>query len=444
MILAMETGVILGISDMYLQILILVGSILAVAFFSSSEAALLAVNKVRIRHLAEEGQGSAKAVERVLSNHDKFFASILLTENAFLIFASSVGTVIAFDLADRFDIQFIPPELLATLVLTIVIVQFGEITPKTLAARGSGLWSLVVARPVQWVMWIETWIIFLFTLVPRFIYRLAGGDPNRMVLSVTEGELRMLIGVAGTEGAVQKAEAEMLENVFHFGDRTLSEEITPRPDIVWVERDTSLRGFLKMYSAHPHSRFPVFDGNVENIIGVLSVKDVVGAIANGKLKPADSVTKNLRPVYFAPEAKPIALLFDELRGTGNQMAIVIDENGGVSGIVTLKQLLEVIVGDFGEDGEPATEGFVATGFEQYELSAAMSIQEVNEKLDLTVPEGDYQTLAGYILKQLGHIPNPGDHFYHGELRFEVKTMRRLRIEQVEVRRIYQRPKPEKS
>jgi CBS domain containing-hemolysin-like protein len=176
----------------------------------------------------------------------------------------------------------------------------------------------------------------------------------------------------------------------------------------------------------------------------LSVKDVIGAIASDNMESGDSVTKNLRPVYFAPEAKPIALLFEELRGSGNQIAIVVDDNGGVSGIVTLKQLLEVIVGDFGEEGQPATEGFVATGFEQYELSASMSIQEVNEKLDLGLVEGDYQTLAGYILKQLGHIPNSGDYFYHGALRFEVKTMRRLRIEQVEVRRIYQKVKPDTS
>lgn len=444
MVLAMESGMVLGVSDFYLQILILGSSILAVAFFSSSEAALLAVNKERIRHLAAEGQGSAKAVERVLSKHDKFFSAILLTENAFLIFASSVGTVITFNLIDRFDIKFIPPELLATFVLTIIIVQFGKIMPKTLAARGSGIWSLVVARPVQWTIWIETWILFLFTLIPGFIYRLAGGDPNRMAPSVTEGELRMLIGVAGTEGAVQKAEAEMLENVFHFGDRMLSESITPRPDIAWVERDTSLREFLTLYSRYPHSRYPVFENDVENIIGILSVKDVIGAIANGKLKTGDSVTKSLRPIYFAPESKPIALLFDELRASGNQIAVVVDDNGGVSGIVTMKQLLEVIVGDFGEEGEPATEGFVSTGFEQYELSAAMSIQEVNEKLDLTIPDGDYQTLAGYILKQLGRIPSPGDLFYQGELRFEVKTMRRLRIEQVEVRRIYQRTKSKNS
>ena len=433
----MESGEVLGVSNIYLQLLILVGSILVVALFSSSEAALLAANRVRIRHLAEEGRGSAKAVERVVNRHEKFFAAILLTENAFLVFASVVGTIMTIDLVERANIRAVPPELLATIVLTIVLVQFGEIIPKTLAARGANGWSLIVARPIQFFMWAETVVLYLFTIVPRLIYRFAGGDPNRMGPSVTEGELRMLIGVAGTEGAVQRAEAEMLEKVFHFGDRRLSEAMTPRPEIAWVQRGATLQEFLALYAFYAHTRFPVFEDNHENVVGFLSAKDVLGAIARKKLQPGDSVTDELRPAYFAPESKPVAELFDELRTSGRQMAVVVDQHGGVSGLVTLKQLMGVIVGTFGEEGQPLEEAFVATGVEQYRLSAAMSIQEVNASLTLGLPEGNYKTLAGFILKQMGRIPEVGDQTTYSDLRFEIKAMRGMRIEQVEVQRLPQ-------
>ena len=437
----MESGEVLGITNTYLHLLILVGSILVVALFSSSEAALLAANRVRIRHLAEEGQGSAQAVEQVVNKHEKFFAAILLTENAFLIFASAVGTVMTINLAEQVDIGGVPPELIATFVLTIVIVQFGQIIPKTLAARGANGWSLIVARPIQFVMWAETVVLYLFTLVPKLIYRLAGGDPGRMGPSVTEGELRMLIGVASTEGAVQRAEAEMLEKVFHFNDRPLSEAMTPRSEIVWVQRGATLQEFLALYALHAHTRFPVFEDNHENVVGFLSVKDVLRAVAQGKLQPNDRVTGQLRPAHFTPQAKPVGELFDELREGGHQMAIVIDQHGGVAGLVTLKQLMEVIVGAFGEEGQPPEAAFVATGLERYRLSAAMSIQEANARLRLGLPEGDYKTLAGFILKRMGRIPEVGDQATYSDLRFEVRAMRRLRIHQVEVQRV---PQPAES
>ena len=438
----MESTAVLGISNIYVQLLILIGSILALALFNSAEAALLAANRLRIRHLAELGSGSAKAVERVVNKPEKFFAAISLTVNAFLIFTAAIGTVMAIGLVERADIRALPPELIATLVLTGIIVQFGEIAPKTLAARGATGWALVVARPIEFIIWAETIFIALFTIIPKLLYRLAGGDPKQMVgLSVTESELRTLIGVAGTEGAVHRTEAEMLEKVFHFGDRLVQEVVTPRTEIAWVEQGTTLQDFLALYAYHAHTRFPVFDGDHENVVGTLSVKDVLEEIAQGKLQPADSVTDRLRPAYFVPEAKPVAQLFDELQARGHQMAIAVDQHGGVSGLVTLKQLLEVIVGTFGEEGEPVEKGFVATGIEQFELSAGMAIEEANTKLALDLPEGDYQTLAGFMLKQMGRIPQVGDYFVYGNLRFEVKAMGQLRIEQVEVRRLPQPPQP---
>ena len=249
---------------------------------------------------------------------------------------------------------------------------------------------------------------------------------------LTEEEIRTMISVGAQAGAVEPTEAEMLEKVFHFGDRQVQEIMTPRTEVVWVEKDTVLGEFLKTYSGQTHTRFPVFEGDMENIVGILSVKDLLQTMAQSGLQPKSSVTDVLRPAYFVPETKLIGQLFSELRQEGQQMVIVIDQFGGVSGLVTLKSLLEVIVGPVGEEGEPAREEFAAIGENIYEVDAGIGIQEANDELGLDLPEGNYQTLAGFILERLGHIPQEGEHFYYKDVRLEVTEMRRVKIERVQV------------
>ena len=241
-----------------------------------------------------------------------------------------------------------------------------------------------------------------------------------------------MISVGAQAGAVEPTEAEMLEKVFHFGDRQVQEIMTPRTEIVWVEKGATLEEFLKIYSRQTHTRFPVFEGDPENIIGILSVKDLLQAIAQKGLRPGNSLADVQRSAYFVPETKLVAELFSELREAGQQMAIVVDQFGGVAGLVTLKRLLEVIVGPVGEEGEPAVEEFAAIGENIYEVDAGIGIQEANDELRLDLPEGNYQTLAGFILERLGHIPREGEHLHYKDLRLEVTEMRRLKIEQVKV------------
>ena len=225
----METG---------LFILILLVSLAAVAFFSSSEASLISVNKFRVRHRAQTGNKAAQAVDRVVSKHEQFFATILFTENAFIILATSVGTALVISILGEGGKSV----WIATLGMTVLVVTFGEVTPKSLAARASDRWSLVVARPIEVIMALETVVIYLFTLLPRLLMRLMGGNQRLSSPSITEGELRMLIDMAQAEGMVETTEAEMLEKIFHFGDRQVQEIMTPRTEIVWIEEATSLGG----------------------------------------------------------------------------------------------------------------------------------------------------------------------------------------------------------
>ena len=419
-----EPTVGIGTSNIYIQAVILLLSVGVVAFFSSAEASLISVNKLRIRYLAEQGNRAAQAVNRVVDQHEKFFATILLTENAFIIFASSVGTAMAINLAGRNTaILFLTP-----LAMTVLVVAFGEITPKTLATGVSERWSLVVARPIAVIMFLETFVIYLFTLLPRLILRLMGGRKLVWTPSVTEGELRMLIDISKDEGSIEAAEAELLEKVFSFGDRQVREIMTPRPEIVWVERGATLKEFMALYLEHSRSRFPVYEGAMEKVIGILSVKDVMTALAKDELHPEDSVTTLLQPVYFVPETKAIGSTFTEMRRGDHAMAMTVDEYGGIAGLVTLKQLPEVIVGQVLEAE------YTAIDENTFLVDAGVGIVEINESLDLDLPEGDYQTVAGFILDQLGRIPEEGAVVDYHDLKLTVKAMDGVKIEEVEVRR----------
>ena len=421
----------LGISGLYLQIIVIVVCISLVAFFSSTEASLISVNKLRIRYLAEQGNRSAQVVTRVLEHHEKFFATILLTENAFIIFASSLGTAVAITLVQD-NAALV---LLAPLVMTVVIVAFGEITPKTLAAGSAERWSLFVARPISVIMYLETIVIFFFTLLPRLMVKLMVLEQGVWASSLTEGELRMLIDISKTEGAVDEDEADLLEKVFSFGDRQMREIMTPRPEFVMVELSTTLEDFLRTYSDHSHTRFHVYDDSMENVVGVLSSKDVLLALGQNQLKLQDSVTSILRPAFFVPETKTVSSTFNEMQQGGNGLVLMVDEFGGIAGLATVKQLLEVIVGQVTMEDDDSEESYVPVDENTYRLDAGVGIPEINEGLGLGLPEGDYQTVAGFILDSLGRIPEEGDMVEYENLRLTVKEMNGVKIETVELRRM---------
>jgi len=421
-----------GVPDLFLQgqgvipqLLVLAVSIFGVAFFSSSESSLISVNKIRVRNLAQQGGKAAQAVLRIMEKHDSFFGTILLTENALIIFASSVGTALAIQLLGSSP----GAVLAATLVMTVLIVSLGEITPKTIALRGAERWSLVVAHPVELVMKLERFIVYLFTLLPRAIVRLMGGPRAFHSPFVTEAEIRMLIDIGEAEGMVEKGAADMLDNVFRLGRRQLREIMTPRPAIVWIQKGASLSQFLGVYAQHRYTRFPVYDGEMDNVVGVLSAKDVLTAMAQGAIEAEGPVTTLMRPAFFVPETKNLDDLLTEMGSLRIPLALAVDEFGIISGVVTMKQVAGQIVGHYTEEEVPA-QGFKAIDERTTQISGGMRIQEANERLKLALPDGDYETVAGFILSSLGHIPREGEQVRHDTLRLIVQEMKGVRIDKV--------------
>ena len=211
--------------------------------------------------------------------------------------------------------------------------------------------------------------------------------------------------------------------------------MTPRTEIVALEKFSSLKDFLSIYNRHSHTRFPIYEGNLDNVIGTLSVKDVVGAMSKNNLKPNYDVTQLVRDAYFVPETKLVSSIFPELRQSAFQIIMVADEFGGVAGLVTLKQLVEEIVGRVGEEGKEPEEDYQTIDANTYQVEGGMDINEANERIGLDIPEGEYETVAGFILSQLGRIPVQRERILHKGFVLEITEMGGVRIEQVKVTRV---------
>ena len=413
-------------SEIGILVIVLVFLLLS-AFFSSSEAALLSMLRTaRLAHLVSTGSASAARVAQLLEEPGRLLSTILLGNNLANVAFATLVTVITLSFIDDQGVAI----LVATAVGTAVLLVLGEIIPKNFAVRHAMPVGFLVARPLKWIellFWPLIMILQWFSRVATIGDKELGVQP-----SITEAELRTLIELGDAEGAIEPEEAEMLESVFRFGDREVRDMMTPRTEIVFLERGTTMGEFLRIYAEHAHTRFPVYKGSTDNIVGILSAKDILRAMSARNVGPDDAVTQVIRDAHFVPETKRIAELFDELRRSGNQIAIAIDEYGGIAGLVTLKTLLEEVVGRVGEEGVSPEEEYETLGENTFQVDGGMSIDEVKEELDIDLGDGDFETVAGFVLEALGHIPTKGETFESRGLLVEVIEMDRLKIETVKL------------
>ena len=420
-------------ADAHLSSLILIGlCIILSAFFSSSEAAFLTLERIRLVHLLNTNKPGAQRVAGLLERPERLLSTILLGNNLVNVAFTALITVVSLNLLGEGREAL--ATILATVAGTILLLIFGETIPKTIAVHQAERISFWYARPLKMLEMLFWPIIFLLQGMTNWTTKLLGVNPE-VRDSITEGELLSLIDIGEAEGTFESSEAELLQNVFRFGDRQVREVMTPRPEMVSVQHSATLSEFLNVYGAHSHTRFPVYNDFSENIIGILSAKDVLRAMAsNGGMELDATVTDVIRKPLFVPETKRTAELFEEMRKDGHQMAIIVDEYGGLAGLVTLKRLSEEVVGAHGEEGEVPEEEYESLGDNTFQVEAAMSIDEANEELELKLPDGDFDTLAGFVLDRLGHIPDEGEILEYEDLKIEVIEMRALKIETIKVTR----------
>lgn len=395
------------------------------AFFSSSEAAFLSLQRTRIAHLLREGVPGARRVADMLDEPERLLSTILLGNNLVNVAFSAVITVVVVDRVGR-DNEGLGV-VIATILGTVSLLLLGETIPKTIAVRNSERLAFLYSYPLKWGEYLLLPFVLILQWITKMFSSRVGGAQEEQP-SITEGEFRTLIDIGVGEGEFEEDEAERLRGVFRFGDRQVRDVMTPRTEIVFVQRGSRVREFLQTYSEHSHTRFPVYWDTTDNVVGVLSLKDIMRSLAVNKLSDDDSVTDVIRDVHFVPETKRIAELFDELRTSGNQMAIAVDEFGGVAGLVTLKQLIEDVMGRVGEEGVGAEEELTRVGQDIYEVDGGMSIDEARDRLELDIDEGDFETVAGWALERLGHIPTQGETFDADNVTVEIIEMDNLKIE----------------
>jgi len=395
------------------------------AFFSSSETAFLSLQRVRLKHEVNSKVKGAGRVARLVEQPGRLLSTILLGNNLVNTAAAALATALAVSVWGQGR-----GVIIATAAVTVVLLIFAEATPKTIAAQHGPRLSTLYAAPIEWISWLLRPAVVVLSWIASAFSRLAGGEPVPRSLAGEE-EIRAMISVGQSEGEVEDTEAKMLHKVFEFGDRPVREVMVPRPEVVCIEQGSLIADFFALYAESPLSRFPVFQENMDNVIGILAIKDVLMAEAKGTIDRTSIIDDLVRPPYFTPETKRVGELFAEMRDRNSQMCVVVDEYGGTAGIVSLSRLVEEVVGPVGDELAGVEKDYEAINAYTFEVDAGMRIEEANEEMGLGLPEDDdYETVAGFILELLGRIPQPDEQLRYKGLKIVVTEMRGVKIEKV--------------
>ena len=404
-----------------LQILIVIGLLALSAFFSSSETAMMAVNKIRVRNLADAGLSSAQTLMKVLDNQPKMLSAILIGNNIVNISASSLATILV---TRAFGDMYVG---VGTGILTLLVLIFGEITPKTSATLYSETMALRFAKPIYMIMQVLTPVIFIVDKLSQGVLRLLHVDPNKKQDAITEDELRTIVEVSHEEGVIESDEKKMIYNVFDFGDSVAKDIMVPRIDMTFIDVDATFSEVIEVFREVKYTRYPVYEETTDNVIGIINIKDLLLTENQKKF----CIRDYLREPLYTYEFKKTAELMVELRKTQNNIAIVLDEYGATAGLITLEDMLEEIVGEIRDEYDEDEEDLIRRiGPREYVVEAAMKLDDLNDQLGLDLESEDYDSIGGFIIGLLDHLPEEGEEVTHKTLRFVVDKVDRNRIDKI--------------
>ncbi|MDD6429156.1 HlyC/CorC family transporter [Candidatus Weimeria sp. HCP3S3_B5] len=406
------------------QIVILVILIALSGFFSSSETALTTVSRFKIRTMADAGDQKARMVAKVTGNTAKMLSAILIGNNIVNISASSLATVIFMDLFGSAGAG------IATGIMTLLVLIFGEVTPKNLAARKALSVSLRVAGIIYALTIVLTPLIFVMNHIVSGILFLIGANKSEKS-QMTEEEFRTIVDVGNESGAIENDEKDYINNLFDFSDTEVRELMIPRIDVTMINVNWSYAQIRNVFMQDKYTRFPVYEQDTDHVIGVLNMKDL---LTRDEREPF-LIRKHIRKPFFTYEFKNADDLFDEMRKKRIHMAIVLDEYGSVSGIVTLEDLLEELVGDIKDEFDETEEDeIVETGPGEYTVLGSMNLDDLRDELSLPFESDDYDTIGGYLLGLFDHLPRVGESYVTKEgVILTASVVRRKRIIKVKIR-----------
>ncbi len=429
--------------SLVLKILLLLALILVNAYFAMAEIAVISLNDTKMEKLAEDGHKKAKLVLKLTKNPTKFLSTIQIgiTLAGFLTSASA-ATSFAEMLTDAVTGKFGLPEsivspvavVLITLIMSYFSLVLGELVPKRIGMQIPEKVAFAVAKPLYVISKIASPFVKFLSLSTNGVVRLLGFDPNADEDVVTEEEIRMMVDVGGEKGVIEDDQKEMINNIFEFDDMDAGDVMTHRTDVVAADvNDTTLEEFMALAIENGRSRIPLYDEDIDNIVGIVYIKDLLKYV--GKEVKVKGTLKNImREPYFVPETKACGELFKEMRLKRIQMAVVVDEYGGTAGIVTLEDIVEAVMGDIQDEYDEEEEEISKIDENTFTVEGTIDIEEIDELIGKELPEGDYETLAGFIMDELQCIPKNGEmnEVVFENVKFTVLEVEDRRIEKIKV------------
>ncbi len=408
------------------QIIILTALIVLSAFFSASETALLSLSKIKIKHMEERGIVEAKRVNELLEQPKKLLSSILVGNNLVNIAASAVATSLAIHYYGMAGVG------LATIGMTIAILIFGEITPKSLAIRKAEQWAIKVAPIIKIVVFIFTPITFILLHLTQLLMKLMGSKPPENQPFITEDELKLMITIGHDEGVLEQEEKMMLHKVFTFGDLMVKEVMVPRSEVSMLSSRADINDVNHLYQRKRFSRIPVYENDQGNVVGVLFMKDLW---SSGEESNVFNIAKHTREPFYVYENDLISRVFLEMKKRRAHLAVVVDEYGNTIGIITLEDMLEEIVGEIYDEYDEEEELIKKIGEDEFLIRGTTRIRDIAKEVDLGLIQGDYDTVAGFMIDHFGRLPKTGERFKHNDKLYIVEHADKKHIISIRVKSI---------
>lgn len=409
-------------SSYTLQIIVLIFLLLLSAFFSASETALMSLSKIRIRHMVEDGVKGAKLIEKLTEDPNKLLGSILVGNNVVNIGASALATSVAVKAFGESGVG------IATAIMTILVLIFGEITPKSIAKQRSEGVSLKVSGIVNIIVKILRPFVAIFTFISSTVLKLFGGDLNKDQPFITQEELKTMVDVGEEEGVLEEEEKEMIFNVFEFGDIQVKDVMVQRVDIVALGLDSTYDDVIDIIKEEQFSRIPVYNESIDDIIGIMYVKDLILLNNKDNFKVQDCI----REAYYTFEFKKVTELFKEMKKSRNHMAVVLDEYGGTVGIVTIEDLLEEIVGEIEDEYDELEEEIEVVKEDEYIVDGRIRLDDLSDLIGVKMESEEFDSIGGFVIGQLGRIPEPKEEVSYENMRFVVEEIDKNRIKKVRI------------
>lgn len=406
-----------------IQIIVLIILLFGSAFFSSAETSLTTVNKIKMRSLAEDGNKRAKMVIKITDNSSRMLSAILIGNNIVNLSASALTTTIAYKLGGS-------AVAIATGIITVLILIFGEITPKTIATINADKIALSYAYPIHFIMVVLTPVSIVVNVLSRGILFLLRVDPNARLNIMTENELRTIVDVSHEDGVIEEKEKEMIYNVFDLGDAKAKDVMVPRVNVTFADVESSYEELLEIFREDKFTRLPVYEETTDNVIGTINMKDL---LLFGNTKEFH-IRDILREAYFTHEHKSISELLVEMRQASLNIAIVLDEYGETAGLITLEDILEEIVGEIHDEyDENEEEFFKQINDYEFIVEGSMNLDDINDRIELDLKSEDYDSLGGYIIERLDRLPDIKDEIViENGVRIVVDSLDKNRIEKVHI------------